>query len=525
VTVSDVAVGGTGAARQAPRRPAPARRLTGGVLLVALVSCAPVLTTRYGYVDDYTLLFDDARGRDVTSLGLAQGRPVAALLQWPLLLVIDGVSGLVALRLISVLSFAAMGVLLGRTMLSRGYSTAAAWTVAVGLFAIPSTGIMVAWSILYFGALAALAAAAAAVLAVDPRERPGSRPFLAAVVRRRTFVAMVLLSLAMLSYQPSAMVFWPCAFLMLAAPGRRPGWRGLVLPVWTTVVVGLAALVAGYVAVKAGALLSDLSISRTDLVTDPVNKVGFLLSEVVPLAMFPWLLDVRLVAAVVVAAALAAGLLLTLPGTKVDRLVMTALAGAAVVLGWLANLPIAENAPYARTSIGVMVAVVVVVGVVVEGVLRRAGSRVGARLIPPTTMVVVALLALAWMPYVLTTYVTSPASTELRRVEDVVRRLPSARPVTVLTAEPGTTLAPRTVADEFGRSTGAVYWALQAITELAYRDAHGDWPEPGRLSYPTDADYTGGRLREVPDEGWVLDYQQVLAPEQGPALYDVSRAP
>jgi hypothetical protein len=137
-----------------PRRRA-AWIFPGGVLLVALAACAPVLTTRYGYVDDYSLLFDDERGRGVASLGVGQGRPVAALLQWLFLGLIDGVSGLVVMRLVSVLAFAAMGVLLGRAMLSRGYSAAAAWTVAVGLFALPSTAIMVAWSILFFGALAA----------------------------------------------------------------------------------------------------------------------------------------------------------------------------------------------------------------------------------------------------------------------------------------------------------------------------------------------------------------------------------
>ena len=504
-----------------PRRRRAAWVFPGGVLLVALVACAPVLTTRYGYVDDYSLLFDDERGRGVASLGVGQGRPVAALLQWLFLGLIDGVSGLVVMRLVSLLAFAAMGVLLGRAMLSRGYSAAAAWTVAVGLFALPSTAIMVAWSILFFGAVAALLGAAAAVLAVDPDEQPRARPYLTSLVRRRTLLAALLLCIAMLSYQPSAMVFWPCAFLMLAAPSRRPDWRTLTLPVWTATAVGGAALVVGFLGVKVGAVLSDDSTPRADLVTDPVNKVGYLLSEVVPYALFPWLLEARLALGVTVTVLLGAGLLATLRGRPADRLVMTALAGAAVVLGWLANLPIAENAPYSRTAVGVMVATVVIVGVVVDGLVRSAGER-GRRLVGPAVMAGVAVLAVAWTGDILRTYVTGPASTELERVEEAVRALPAGEPVTVLTAVPvETTLAPRTVSNEFGRSTGVVYWALQGVTELVYRDENGEWPEPGRFAFPSDEDYLQDRLRELPESGWVLDYQRVLVPTEGPAVYEV----
>ncbi len=504
----------------APHRPTSAWILAVGVLLAALVACAPVLTTRYGYVDDYSLLFDDERGRGVASLGVGQGRPVAAMLQWLFLGAIDGVSGLVVMRLVSVLAFAAMGIVLGRAMLARGYTPAAAWTVAVGLFAVPSTAIMVAWSILFFGAVAALLGAAAAVLAVDPDVRPRARPYLTSLLRRRTLLALVLLCLAMLSYQPSAMVFWPCVFLMLAAPARRPGWRALRLPVWTATAVGGAALVVGFVGVKVGAFLGDESTPRADLVTDPVNKIGYLLSEVVPYALFPWLLDGRLALGVVVTVVLGAGLLVTLPGAVVDRLVLTALAGAAVVLGWLANLPIAENAPYSRTAVGVMVATVVIVGVVVDGLVRRAGRRL-QRLLVPVVMAGVTVLAVAWTGDILRTYVTRPASTELERIEAAVRTLPDGEPVTVLTAVPTeTTLAPRTVSDEFGRSTGVVYWALQGVTELVYRDEFGEWPQPGRFTYPSDDDYLEDRLREQPSSGWVLDYQRILVPAEGPAVYD-----
>ena len=70
------------------------------------------------------------------------------------------------------------------------------------------------------------------------RSEPRAMPYLTSLVRRRTLLAALLLCIAMLSYQPSAMVFWPCAFLMLAAPSRRPDWRALTLPVWTATAVG-----------------------------------------------------------------------------------------------------------------------------------------------------------------------------------------------------------------------------------------------------------------------------------------------
>jgi hypothetical protein len=503
------------------RRERQTLRLTVGVPLVALLACAPVLTTRYAYVDDYSILWAEEHGQDVASLGFGQGRPVAVLLHWLLLSLVDGISGLVLLRLVSVLTFAALAVLLGRAMLARGYSAYAAWVVAVGLFWLPSTAIMVSWSILFFGPVAALLAAGAGVLAVPAVENDRRRSTVSVLTRPRTLLALALLSAAMLCYQPAAMVFWPTVFLMLAAPARRPGWRPLVLPVTTATAMGVAALAVGFAAVKLGAVLSSQASTRAGLVTQYRDKAEFLLGNVIPYALYPWNLGPRLLPGLLVGAALVIGLLLTLPGARTDRVVVTALGCASVALGWLASLPIEESTNYARTGVGVMVAQVVLVGVVVDGVLRRtAASSHRTPLLAPAVVVAATVFAVVWMNGVLTTYVTGPAAVELTRAEDVLRGLSGEREVWVLTALPGATVAPGTASEEFGRSTGSVYWALQGITELAYREVHGRWPAAGMFRYPTDEEYTAGHLRELPaDGGLVLDYQLLVDPTGESPIY------
>lgn len=499
------------------------------VPLLVVVGClvsAPVLYRRYGFVDDYTLLWQHEHGANIAELGISQGRPVASLVQWVAFTFIHGVSGLVALRAFAVLCMIATGVVVARAMIARGYSVIAAWTFAVGLFWLPSTAIMIGWAILAFGPLALLLAAGAAVLLAQASE--GVRGLhVGDVTSARLWLSLLCLSTSVLAYQPAAMAFWPLVLLLLASPRNDRGWRRLPRPVVLASIVGVSSCVVGYLGVKVGELIVSADTPRGALVTDPQEKVKNLVESIFPYALYPWHLSVRQNMGFYTGLLLTVMMLVAFRGRLLDRLAMLTLAGAAITLGWLANLVIAENSNTNRTDVGVMTAQVVFVAIAVDGLARVARRR--GLLIPVSVSVGVgvAAFAIVWMTQIQRHYFTDPASQELHAVATAVRQIPpGAGPIAAITGDEKASIARRRIDGEFGTTTVSVYWALQSITEFAYRDVYGKWPAPGLFEYPTDEAYKAGQLQTLPAAGrWVLDYRRLPARGNQPLLYVVPDAP
>jgi hypothetical protein len=428
--------------------------------------------------------------------------------------VLHGISGFRFLRLISVLATASTAVILARAMLGRGYSIISAWVLGVGMFWLPSTAIMVSWSILFFSPLAAFAAAGAAVLLVRADEARLDDS-LRSWIQVRTIVSFLLLSASVLTYQPAAMVFWPAVFLLLVAPGRQTAWRALVRPVAAALVVGLAACVIGFIGVKVGAAAVSVRGTRGALVRDPVDKLRQLGGVVIPWGLYPWELTWRRGLGAVAGVILAGGLYVGARGRTLDRFVLLLLAGATMTLGWLSSLVIAENTTSARTVVGVMLAQVVFVAIIVDALAHKYSAQ---KVLGYAIAIVATAFSFVWMSYVLDGYTARPAEAEYVRTLDAVRLVPAdARAVHVIPASVGSTLGKRYIDGEFGNTTGSTFWALEGLTDLAFRDVHRSWPPTGMFIYPK-TDEASARQHPAPG-GLVLDYQRISNPGSEPPFY------
>jgi hypothetical protein len=488
-----------------------------GIVAFALIACWPVIAKRYGFVDDYTLLWEHEHGGNIAKLGIAQGRPVAALMHYVAFGLLHGITGFQFLRLVSVLATAATAVVIARAMLGRGYSLVSAWMLGVGLFWLPSTAIMVSWSILFFSPVAALAAAGAAVLFVRADELR-TDDSLRSWLQARSIASFLLLSAGVLTYQPAAMVFWPVVFLLLVAPGRDTAWRALVRPVAAAVFLALAAFVMGYIGLKVGAKVVSQTSGRAALATDAIAKLRQLRGVVIPWGIYPWTLAYRRDLGRIASVIFAFGLYLSARGRPLDRFALLFLAGAAMVLGWLANLVIAENATTARTLAGVMLAQVVFVVIIVDAFARRFATQ---KVLISAIALAATVFSLGWMTHVLNGYTARPAEQEYTRAVAGVGQVPvDARGVRAIPANVDSTLGKKYIDGEFGNTTGSTFWALQGFTELAYRDAHGVWPPAGMFVYPTSEQYDAGVVREHPAAGTpVLDYQRISNPGSASPFY------
>lgn len=481
------------------------RYLPGAAAGVTVLAGLGVLLADYGFKDDYTLLWQELHGENTAELGIGQGRPVAAALQAAGWAVVEDVSGLRWLRLVALLMIGLTVALLVHAMRRWGYGLAATLVVSAGFVALPTTAIMASWAIFFFSPVAlALAVTAILVLIGNPREP---------VRLRNAAAAAAVLSMAVLTYQPAAMLFWPLLFLALVSPSRRQLERGA--PVRETVLGAttcVVALLVGFLSVKAAPLLMETGTSgRSAFVTDPLNKMKFFFGDVLPYGFFPWALELNRLAGVVAGLVTALLLVLLLRGPILRRFAIAAAGLTAVALGWTANLPIAENSSSLRTSVAVMAGAVMLIGVVVQALAERAAPG-GARTLLTTSALVMAAIAVASFSFRLQTYAIDPSTSEWRDVQRVsADAAQQDAPVLVLPAQCSSTRAPKVVSDELGVPGTCVYWAVEAMTELAYRERAGAWPAPDLFQYRGDAEYNAGTLRSTPPPGRsVLDYDRLL---------------
>lgn len=490
-----------------------------GAALLTLIGLSPVVFAAYGFSDDFPALRNKLVGSSALFDGaLAQGRPIAAVLQTTGLALVDTVADLRWLRLFSVLSMTAAAFLLTRAMLRWGYFGSAALVVGVGALWLPSTAIMVAWSILLMGPLAQVLGVAAAIALAGALGRglavKGNN--LGAQVRAMV-LPTALMSAAILSYQPSAMAFWAVVLAFLLSPRCRDWSPGrLIRSGAAALVVGAVSSLVGLLAVKVGGAVTGDPTSRAALLTDPVEKVAFLLHTVFPTAFYPWNIVQDRRIGLALAVLLLGAVLLVQHGSWIRRAVVLVLVGSALTLGYLANLPLAESTNTSRSLAGVLIVPVVLAAVVAQGVLERLSGRwrvIAVVAIPGLA----ASLGLAWSLNTLTSYFTGPLTSELARSRMAIVQLTQARPPARTWVVPSTcdqTLAPKIVADEFGLPATCLSWVYGPYTEILVRERTGSWP--ARLDFgPADA---------APSGAGVVDYTRVLGPGGGPASY-VAGAP
>src|SRR6185312_2409670 len=106
----------------------------------------PVLCARYGFTDDYSMLYgaltDPARNAWFL---VGTGRPIGALLLWSAFGMVHSIDGLVLLRGVGVAGAALAAGTLTHAAQRLRYHPAVALLMGIGLVALPSTVFAASW--------------------------------------------------------------------------------------------------------------------------------------------------------------------------------------------------------------------------------------------------------------------------------------------------------------------------------------------------------------------------------------------
>lgn len=479
-----------------------------------VVGLLPVLTTSFGFIDDYSVLYQKLTDPGPTvDAALVQGRPIAGLLQGLAFLGVRDIHGLVWLRLFSVgcLAFAAVVICVG--LVGQMWSRSVAFALATAMLVLPSTAAMAAWAILLMGPAALLLGVLAAMTTATLLDLVSGEKLLTADGARAVALPLGLLSLALMAYQPAAMVFWPVSLLILLAPVRRSKpLRHVARGAVVLLVVGTAASAVGYLAVKVGVAYVGGDAPRTALVSDLAEKAHYVTTQALPRVLDPLSLTPRPLVALVTGMALLV-LLMTAPlGSAQRRFVFLLLWLAAGVLSYLPSLATGENWASARSLSAAYFVPLVGLALVAQAwreSLFRAPTR---RLLAAGLAAVAALSSVIFSTHHLQSYWTGPQGEELARARAAIAPaadLMQSADVAVLRSDFTQTLAPGFSFDEGGVPSSYAPWVPVPLTQLIVREETGRWL-PSIARRERDASLPRGTV--------VVDFGALLDPTAGAAV-------
>ena len=487
--------------------------IAGAAAIAIVVALSPVLTTSFGFLDDYAVLTGwqtDATG--TWDLYLVGGRPIGGLIAMGFFSFVHTIDQLVVMRIFNVLCLALVSML-GFVALRRlDYQRLAAWTFAIGMLWLPSTQVFASWAMQSAGPAALLLAVLAAMSASNNLDLVLGEGTRRIVQIMRLLLAVLLLSAAVCTYQPSAMVFWPVACLLLLAPARRR-WptRKLLAAVAAVGVVGAVSCAVGYLAEQAGTAWVGTSLARGALVTDIGGKVHYLISSAAPRVFDPWTLVVHPHLALATALFLALLVPLAIGGTVARRLIGLALVMVALPLSYLPSIATAENWASARSLSAAYVVPLAAVTLIVQGLPSLARANAPLRAVAALAIGVVAVHD-GYQG--VSDYFSKPGHKELALARSQVRPLLAGDtpPVVVVRSDWTDSLAPGVSLDEFGLPSTYASWVPVPFTQLLAREVTGRWLPDVKLVQRSD-------LRLVPRTTLVIDYGHLLDRADNAVVY------
>lgn len=453
----------------------------------------PVATARYGFSDDYPMLWMATSGRGTAQFGssiletnTSQGRPVGGVLQQMAFELAGSIDGLRFLRLASVVGVIGLALLLRWWLRSNGIHPWYASLVAVFVCVTPVFAVVTSWAVLVLCPFAAALAGAASVLTALTANREAGTS-----VGQR-LLASLLVVLSFLIYPPAAMFFW--VFFVVAVLGARLDRDRLRRVVVWHGAVAAASLAAGAVVALVAGRLVPTATGRMALVTDPVGKVAWFLTRPLYRSLSLYGIPYSEVCAVVALVLVGAAIVLVLARRSAMPAVAAVAGVAAIPLSFLPNLVVAENYSYGyRNGVALTstVALLAALGALAladlwRGAVCRAWPSADG-IVRASIGVVAALAVLASVAAAhsrVVDFVTAPQTRELAIVRDAVRALPAATRSVDVVRVPWESGPKEWVSDELGVPSTAMPWAADALVYLILGELGRDDALPAVTSTP-----------------------------------------
>jgi hypothetical protein len=459
-----------------------------GTTLAVVGVFLPTVIVPYAFSDDYTDLYmadgwggTAQFGKNIIDASAITGRVFSGLLiQW-FFAAAGTIENLRFVRLVAVITIAALALLLHWALVRAGFSAFGAALVAVLLCTLPAFQVYASWAVLFSSPLAALLAGAASLFTVSAVDGPRQ------LERDRYLGAVFLVVAALLIYQPAAMFFW--VFFAIALVGAARQSRRSLRLVEAHFGVGFAALALAYVDIKVTVLVmgnSTTGAARNTLSHDVVGKTRWFVHQplyrslnVFDLTPTPWF-------AALVAVVSASGIVLWLLRRGARPLLYVGVGLVLIPLTYLPNLVVTDMWPAYRTQVAInaLIALYLCLGAI--GLWGTFGGwlkpRVGADALVAFNRaalglaVVFVVTSVATAARNVTTLFVLPHMTEQRLLRSRVAALPdgAARIAFIQTDWYGGATR-QVVYDEFGLPSSTRQWTLEPAVDLILN-------EEGRLA-------------------------------------------
>lgn len=492
------------------RLPAADRWPAAALALVVVMAHVVVLPARYGFLDDYALLYAaKADPAGITDHILGGGRPVYAATYRLLFGHVDEIAGLRYVRGTTLVLTCLVALVLYRLLRSAGTSSWTAAATAALLSVLPSTQVSVAWATMFIVPISMLLALSASTALQREVLSAG------AITLRGLALPALLISLAVTAYQPGAMSFWlGFAIAVLSRPALRVDLSVLRRLVVANLAVFTVGLVVGFVVLKIGIAYEGVSGARASTVTDVPAKVEWFFTVAILRPLDPWSLTPRLGVVVGVALLMLIGLALLEARSLGWRVLTLGMAGALIVLSYTPNLLVEENWASTRTMAALMPMVALLATFAVRAVLRTCLGLARVDALPVVEPVLLGVVALAFAGHaiqLLQTYFVTPQTAELAAAEAAVGRQLASEEIVVVRSDWFDSIAPGEYYDEYGIPSSCQAGAALGLTQLLFEEETGEFKDGLRLVERTELP-TGPRATPV------IDYADVLRSADSAAI-------
>lgn len=341
---------------------------TAGTLLILVYM--PLAWFSYGFSDDYGFLYDALTGTNKILEGvISSGRPVMAVLSrlsWGLLGSIDQMR---YLRLIAIFGIGLLGVVLYGIIRQHQENRITALLQATFLCLTPAFQVYAGFTVCFLFPYAIILASVSG--------------YLTGHIHNKLFsylIPMILLAIAFVVYQPTAMYFWVIASLMLLVDYQdNPSMslRRLFRKVIKFCVVWAIPALVSFLIIKIGSHYFPAD-DRSDLIPldQVVIKLFWFIKEPLSRSLNIFTIGNSAPFSILVFLFLIIGMLVVLHGKLAKRITLILVFLAILFISYLPNLIIAEYWPTYRSTVALSGMIVLLLLFVIEGLFSKAGPNV-----------------------------------------------------------------------------------------------------------------------------------------------------
>jgi hypothetical protein len=456
----------------------PKNRTANALILLGLVLCVivmyyPVVTTTYGFTDDYYDLQDAVTGgHNIWRHHVSEGRPLMGLMHVVLLPLAGTVDHLAWLRAINLASLCILAVVLYLVLYRLAFSPALAATFSLGVAALPCFQICTSWAAMIAVPFACAVAGIAAwlALALGGNLKSITRLLCSVLAGQALFVSLAI-------YQPAGMFYWVVVAMFLLTSQQPTSVT--IRKFLSCLAISVGSVIAEFIVFKIGTASYGASDEqRAGLTQDVFGKVIWFLKKPLRNALNLDALHPSFDFAIIAAIVVVVGLFLYFAGSRKQRVAMLGVALVLIPLSYLPNLAAADSYGPHRTQVALTPLLALYFFLALQGYLGllQSFSRHSREQLLLCIVGGWAIISACFARHNVVTYMTRPQAIEYQLAKNQLQKIDPADAATIyfIPAALSDRLTDFYYYDEFGTPSSFKVWAREGMVKCGLREI--GWP-------------------------------------------------